>query len=385
MGEISHGKKPRVLLVDDEPFVLEGLVLILGRSFECKTVTRPDDAIVALSSDEPFAVILSDMRMPGMTGSQLLAKAREICRHTSRILLTGQADLSSAMAAVNEGQVLRFLCKPAQPEQLRAAVVAGVEQHRLYVAERELLEQTLRGVVHALVDVLGIVHPDAFGHAGRLRSLVAKLGASAKVPDLWALQVAAELSMLWVIALPAETIHRAMSGVVLTDSERSAITRAQSLVDTLLARIPRLEQIRALVQRVATPKPAPSKAEAVLRLAIEIAHYEVRGFTIDQAIDVLSSRTPKLEAELLSSLDALRERRASDAVFELRACDLVPELVLAVDLFNDSGTLLARKGYEVTEGFAERLRNMPKARLPHKIAVFDPRINQRKLRSAAGT
>lgn len=383
MGDVLHVKKPRVLLVDDEPFVLEGLVLVLGRAFECRTATSPADAITALSNEDPFAVLVSDMRMPGMTGSQLLAKARELCGHTSRILLTGQADLASAMAAVNEGHVLRFLCKPAQPDHLRAAVAAGVEQNRLFVAERELLEQTLSGVVHALVDVLGIVHPDAFGHAGRLRWLVKRLGAAANIPDLWALQVAAELSMLWVIALPAETIHRVMSGAAVSESEQAAIARAQRLVDTLLARIPRLEPVRALVRQVASPHPGRSKQEALLRIAIEIAHYEVRGFALEEVVSILTSRTPKLDAGLLASLAALCERRASHAVFELRASELVPDLVLAMDLLNDSGTLLARKGYEITESFAERLRNMPKARLPHKIVVFDPRDRERRPPSTA--
>src|ERR1035437_9820924 len=71
-----------------------------------------------------------------------------------RILLTGQSNLDSAIAAVNHGQVFRFLTKPCSPQNLLAAIQSAAEQHRLITAERELLEKTLRGSIKALIEIL---------------------------------------------------------------------------------------------------------------------------------------------------------------------------------------------------------------------------------------
>jgi DNA-binding NtrC family response regulator len=120
------------------------------RMSESTTATSGKAGLERLSSDGPFAVVVSDMRMPEMNGAAFLAQVRERAPDTVRVLLTGQADLDSAIAAVNEGQIFRFLTKPCAPEMLISSLRAAEEQHRLITAERVLLEQTLHGAVKAL-------------------------------------------------------------------------------------------------------------------------------------------------------------------------------------------------------------------------------------------
>jgi DNA-binding NtrC family response regulator len=81
-------------------------------------------------------VIVSDMRMPGMDGATLLKHVKQLYPDTTRILLTGETGRDAAIAAVNEGQIFRFLTKPCAPDNLRAAIEAGVEHHRLLLAEK---------------------------------------------------------------------------------------------------------------------------------------------------------------------------------------------------------------------------------------------------------
>ena len=121
--------RTRVLCVDDEPHVLEGLSLHLRRRYDVDTATSGGAGLDILKADATIAVVLSDMRMPGMDGASFLARAKEVAPDAVRLLLTGQADLDSAIAAVNEGQIFRFLTKPCPPPTLLGAVAAATEQH----------------------------------------------------------------------------------------------------------------------------------------------------------------------------------------------------------------------------------------------------------------
>src|SRR5688572_2557790 len=93
-----------VLCVDDEPMLLEGLARTLGESFEVVTETNLLTALALLEKrDRAFVAIVSDMRMPLMDGADFLARAAEIAPDSTRLLLTGHAEVTSAIAAVNTG------------------------------------------------------------------------------------------------------------------------------------------------------------------------------------------------------------------------------------------------------------------------------------------
>ncbi len=162
----------RILLVDDEPHVLDGLRRRLRTEFAVDTAADPALALERIRNAGPYAVVLSDFQMPQMNGARFLAAARAASPDTSRILLTGQADLASAAAVVNEGGILRLLLKPAAREDLVDALRAGVDQYRLITAERDLLDNTLRGSVRALTEVLALANPALFARSTRLRTLV---------------------------------------------------------------------------------------------------------------------------------------------------------------------------------------------------------------------
>ena len=143
----------RVLCVDDEPQVLEGLALQLRRRFEVLKATSGANALAMLQTSGEVAVIISDMRMPGMNGAAFLREACRIAPRASRILLTGQADLESAAAAVNEGQIFRFLSKPCPADYLLSTVMSGLNRYRMALAESLLADsQALAcGAVHSVL------------------------------------------------------------------------------------------------------------------------------------------------------------------------------------------------------------------------------------------
>ena len=120
MSEVrSANGRPRILCVDDEEFVLEGLRDTLHRAFDVRTATGATMALAMLREDpDGYAVVLSDMRMPGILGSEFLREARTVAPDCVRMLLTGYADVDSAIRAVNDAQLFRFLTKPCEPEHL---------------------------------------------------------------------------------------------------------------------------------------------------------------------------------------------------------------------------------------------------------------------------
>ena len=116
-----------VLCVDDEPQILEALALTLGQRFYVNMAASAEAALARLYEIPHTAVIISDMRMPRMNGAEFLAASRKIAPHARRLLITGHCDVPTAVAAVNEGQIFRFLTKPCASADLIAAVQDAID------------------------------------------------------------------------------------------------------------------------------------------------------------------------------------------------------------------------------------------------------------------
>lgn len=120
----------KILLVDDEPQILVALEDLFDEDYELLAATSPVQALALLQAHDDVAVIVSDQRMPEMTGSIFLSRARDIS-DAEAILLTGYADLSAVVAAVNQGRISGYISKPWEPEALQAMVGAAAERYRL--------------------------------------------------------------------------------------------------------------------------------------------------------------------------------------------------------------------------------------------------------------
>jgi response regulator RpfG family c-di-GMP phosphodiesterase len=360
---VSPRSKVRVLCVDDEPQVVEALALNLRRRFEMSTALGGAQGLEVLEKSSPFAVVISDMRMPQMTGAAFLAQVRQRWPDTVRILLTGQTDLDSAIKAVNEGQIFRFLSKPCPPDHLLAAVEAGVEHHRLLTAERVLLEQTLHGAVKALTDILSLQNPLAFGRATRAKAHVSALGAHLGLPERWQLEVAAMLSPIGTITLPPETLEKVYDGRPLSDAEQAMVSRAPAIAQQLLGNIPRLEPVCEILTHLETrpgesdePLASPVGAR-LLKLVLDYDALETRGLSEQEALDALRGRRGVYDVELLAAFATFLGRQAEAITRELSLARLLPGMVFIADVRSVSGALLIARGHEVTSSLLERIRN----------------------------
>ncbi len=144
----------KVLLVDDDQSILDGYCRVLRGSFDLVTCNGASEGLEAIAKHGPFAVVVSDYRMPEMDGVQFLSWVRQVAPNTVRIMLTGHADLQMAVDAINAGNIYHFLTKPCSSELLAKTLEHGIEHFRLITSERKLQNRNLRKAVRLLIDVL---------------------------------------------------------------------------------------------------------------------------------------------------------------------------------------------------------------------------------------
>lgn len=124
----------KILLVDDEPNVLEALQRQHGKQFQIHTASGGEQGLTMVRILGPFAIIISDCRMPSMDGIQFLGLVRKISPSSVRMMLTGNNDLETAMKAVNQGEIFRFLTKPCDTETFIQALEDGIKQYQRNIA-----------------------------------------------------------------------------------------------------------------------------------------------------------------------------------------------------------------------------------------------------------
>ncbi|MBX2853198.1 MAG: response regulator [Phycisphaeraceae bacterium] len=128
--EETNNQPSRILLVDDEPLILKSLTrLLYADGYEIDTAADGQAAVEMMRAQE-YAVVISDQRMPGMSGSEVLREACELLPHATRITLTGYTDIESAIRSVNEGSVQYFLLKPWENDHLRDIIHRACERQR---------------------------------------------------------------------------------------------------------------------------------------------------------------------------------------------------------------------------------------------------------------
>lgn len=130
----------RILLVDDEPNVLKALQRVFRQENYAVLTASGGQEALALLSREPFHLMISDYMMPGMTGAELLRQVKAVKPEIIRIMLTGHADTSAVMGAINEGAVYKFILKPWNDDDLRVTVALALEQYDL-IQKNKTLQQ----------------------------------------------------------------------------------------------------------------------------------------------------------------------------------------------------------------------------------------------------
>ena len=137
---MSETERPRILIVDDEEAILETMTFTFMDAYDVLTTSDPTQAIGIMEENSPIAVVITDQRMPGMTGVELLSEVYEKFPETIRIILTGFADSEATIKAINDGHIYGYINKPWEPDELKAIVRRAVELHSLTLENRRLVD-----------------------------------------------------------------------------------------------------------------------------------------------------------------------------------------------------------------------------------------------------
>ncbi len=378
---------PPVLCVDDEPAVLEGLKLNLRKNYTVTTATSGAEGLEILKKDSTIAIVLADMRMPQMDGAAFLSKARQTAPEAVRMLLTGQTDIESAIAAINDGQIFRFLSKPCPPERLLKAFEAALIQHRLITSERVLLEETLRGSIKALTDVLSLTNPVAFGRSSRVKKHVCAILQNFPVLNPWQVEVAAMVSEIGGITLPPETAKKLYYGDALNPTEQAMADKIPEVAQQLLGHIPRLEpvieilsyQYAALQNNGVKSVGFVPVGAKILRVAIEYDKLDGQGHSPQAALDTMRKQGDIYDSKVLEVFNQVLSEGSGqpENVAEIPIQSVKVGMVFTEDVLMKSGTLFVSRGFEVSESFVQRVKNIEPGSVVEPVHVTYPDVKER--------
>jgi len=357
----------RILIVDDESTVLDLYQLELGSEFDIDTTESGEAALARLVEHGPCAIVVADMHMPGMNGTELLRRVQELHHETVRMMLTGDDQQAVAIEAINEGQIFRFLNKPCPADRLAKALREGLTQYRLIRAEKELLANTLNGSINLLVEILSIVNPLAFGRATRVRRIVQKLCNRLHVENGWEISIAAMLSQIGCVSLPDLVLEKVRRGEKLMTDEAKLYASHPQLGHDLVSKIPRLNRIADIIALQLVPydsdKLASKEPEErdlamradFLRSALDYDASISHGRRPEQAAQAMFNRPCGYQPRVLRALVEIVNEERDRGSRDISLGELREGMVLKEDIVDLSGAVLITKGHEITEWLLGRL------------------------------
>jgi response regulator RpfG family c-di-GMP phosphodiesterase len=310
-----------------------------------------------------------------MNGVEFLMQAQRKAPDTVRIMLTGNADQKTAVEAVNKGHIYQFLNKPCPPEMFALALDNGVGQYRLITAERELLEKTLNGSIKMLTNVLSSADPISFGCGEILRDYVRTFAQSLNISQTWDLELAATLSPIGFVTIPADVIKKVRLGHDLSSTEKDMVTRVPEVGAKLLANIPRLETVAKMVHYQnknydGSGFPFDSVAgddipvgSRILKVLSDLAQLERTSVARFKALAIMRSRVGCYDPRVLDTafvcfdvyLETPTSIKASTRAVALE--DLGVGMTLSAEVRTKDEGLVVSAGTSVSQVILEKLRN----------------------------
>jgi len=392
---VTTASSPRVLCVDDDAAVLRALRRVLAGTYDVAIAVGGLAGLEAIrDASAPFAVVITDLRMPELSGIGLLQCVRQQSPQTARVLLTGNADVASATAAVNAGEVFRFLTKPCAPDALLEAVGAACAHHQRVAAqlradgidtpqpdapdtphaapavEREHARSavpsrapsgsrtrggSLSELVLALNAMLAAVHPVARTCAARIEWRASSMLERLDLGIDEHVRAAAALSQLGAISLSPEVAERIYGSLPLSAADAGIAAGIRARTSELIADVPALALARQIVWRDPQGDPADLASDTseielgtvIVDVACVLDDGQRKGRDVGRVLAELQLHHGERHAGLMDSLHAEIDSLAGHGVRMLRLRDASPEMTLATDVFTPNGLLMACRGQRI--------------------------------------
>jgi response regulator RpfG family c-di-GMP phosphodiesterase len=357
----------KILFVDDDLNILMTIRRQLAGEYEVDTAHSGSDGLATLRQNGPYAVVVSDQRMPGMDGTQFLSEVRSLSPDTVRVMLTGYAEMQHAIDAVNKGNVFRFLLKPVRRSDLLDTLRACFDQYNLVTAERDLLRNTLRGSIQVLSEILSLTNPVSFSQTMRVRTTVRQLAEKLNLTDVWQFELAALLSQMGCITLSPEILSKVYAGESLSADESRMFASHPKVGSELLNKIPRLELIAEMIRRQhddyapggnGSQPLQPNRAAVgghLLRIALAYDRLLGRGRTPVEAVEELQSQPDQYYPAFIRPLGTIQNESAGTSDKSMSLKDLKIGMIINDHVYAETGLLVAPRGLEVSTALLAKL------------------------------
>ncbi len=358
-----------ILFVDDQPGALHAFERQFRKRFSIRTADSAAKALDIVRDEGPFSVIVSDMRMPGMDGVQLLSRVKDSFPDMVRIMLTGDSDIQTAIEAVNSGQIFRFLTKPCSPQALTRALEQAISQYNLITAEKELLNQTLKGSVKVLCELLSLANPTAFSRGYRIKDIVVKIAQKLGLERIWQYEIAALMSQIGCVTIPDDILKKMQSGTELSSKETGMFLNHPKVGAKLIGKIPRLGHVAIMVENqmlshdeiVHDPEVRLTDEEKIgaqiLRAAIDHDSLLIQGVDHHDAIQRMAGRSGVYDKKILNLIDENHRQNEPIKIVTLNFEDIIPGMVADEDIVAGNGSLIIPRGQEITWSVIQELTN----------------------------
>lgn len=357
-----------ILFVDDEPKILEAYRRALRKQFRIKTAEGAPAALDMLKQNGEFAVMVTDCRMPGIDGIQLLSKTKTLYPSMVRVMLTGNVDKDTAVNAVNQGDIFKFANKPCSADDMTALLTQSLQQYRLQKAERDLLETTLKTSIATLSEVLGMTNPKLFGRIDRCKRLILDFARAHGVPITWEVEVIARLYHLGYVSMPDAMVQKLLYGQPLTTDEQREYQKHPGVASALLGKIPRMESVAQNIayQNFQYDGSIPGQkckredipvVARILKMVVDSENLCADDSSIDSVIEKMQADAHKYDPIMLPTFIELLKVRSQLQVKEISISELEENMIIACDMHSDQDVLLVCKGQEVTPSLLKKLVN----------------------------
>lgn len=354
-------EKPKVLIVDDTPENIQVLMETLKDEYTIVAAINGEKALELAAIEPAPDIILLDIMMPGMDGYEVCSrlKAQAKTRKIPVIFVTAMDQVEDETAGFALGAV-DYITKPISPPIVRARVKTHLSLRHAQLRLQDLLNKTLGGSVRVLVDILSLANPAAFSRSSQLRQLVKEMSIDLGLNDIWKLELAAMLSQIGCVTLPAETLNKLYAGEDLTKEEREQYAGYAARGAELIAHIPNLESVAGMIAKIQEPLGGeytiePRKRDAViigrqlLQITIDYIQHVSSGMSPESVIQQMNNNEGKYDLILVNTLArvlGIKSQEQSEKTVAVK--DLFSGMILNQDVYSEEGTLLAVNGTELS-------------------------------------
>lgn len=372
--------KKHLLLVDDDVNLVNTLSRNLKLSYEVQTANSGKEALAILQGGAEFGVIIVDMRMPELSGIDLIKVARPIAKDAVFIMLTGNQDTATASAAINEGQVFRFLNKPCEIAKIKETVNAAFDQHALVTAEKILLHKTFVGAIEVMTDVIEATQNEV-GSAQLVDQTFMSFAMVMGQNISWEHRTATKLALVGMSMLPPEVRMKMKTESPTTPEYFNTMDEIAEISARLIQHIPRLDLVAKIILAqigsvgAINPKQCDvPTAGAFLKTAVYWELLKRRGVPHIEKLSQIKTLLPQLPNEVMELLDEAEEP-TEDASVEIATLGLLEGMELSADFRDAQGMLMVAAGTRLTKTMIERLQHSKHSSTSVKLTIKASSVN----------